>query len=115
METPTGLMISYELAKQLKDAGFPQAGHGGFATISPTREENMRVLVGEEPQRDRAYIPTLEELIQACGDKFWSLERDLDPDEIWGAYPANEIGDGPPAFGSTPTEAVARLWLALNK
>jgi len=39
----------------------------------------------------------------------------LDPDEIWGAYPVNEIGDGPPTFGSGPAEAVARLWLALNK
>ena len=60
------------------------------------------------------YAPTLEELLQACGDRFWSLERDLDPDEIWGAYPTNEIGDGPPTFGSTPIEAVARLWLALH-
>jgi hypothetical protein len=101
--------VDYELAKQLKDAGFPQE-HGIYKI--------RNVLVGDVSFRfedDAVYVPTLEELVEACGDKFWSLERDLDPDEIWGAYPANEIGDGPRTFGSSPAEAVARLWFALNK
>jgi hypothetical protein len=108
--------MNYELAKQLKDAGFPQNVNSNAPYIRPDGYRVVRMTAdSDENKKDWAYLPTLEELIQACGDRFWSLERDLDPDEIWGAYPANEIGDGPPTFGSTPTETVARLWLALNK
>jgi len=123
------LMIPYELAKQLKDAGFLQLGKGGALFLDPRADiveneadrpvsslswETYCHLKRPHGLSEAIYAPTLEELIEACGDKFWSLERDLDPDEIWGAYPANEIGDGPATFGSTPAEAVARLWLALH-
>jgi len=56
--------MNYELAKQLYDAGFPQQGFGRW--------------VGNPDQviwraGDRVYVPTLEELIKACGDDFNSL------------------------------------------
>jgi hypothetical protein len=47
----------YELAKQLKDAGFAQGGKGAWI-VSPDN------LVSRH--EDRVYVPTLEELIEAC-------------------------------------------------
>jgi hypothetical protein len=59
-------MISFELAKQLKDTGFPQAGDGKW--IGPPDSLVWR-------SSDRAYVPTLEELIGALGLHFYSLEQ----------------------------------------
>jgi hypothetical protein len=56
-------MISYELAKKLKDAGFPQS-------------ELARA------QRKAGYdyisMPTLSALIEACGEDFRALGRETD-------------------------------------
>jgi hypothetical protein len=63
---------------------------------------------------DRAYVPTLEELIEACGENFAWLHQSV-KSKKWAARDFI-YDDGPPSGqGSTPTEAVARLWLALNK
>lgn len=59
----------------------------------------------------------LSELIEACGDKFDYLERGLN-----GGYYAYHENFGPEeedciddsGEGSTPEEAVARLYLAIN-
>ena len=59
-------MISYELAKQLKEGGFPQAGDGKW--IGPADSLVWR-------SADRVYVPTLEELIGALGNYFYSLEQ----------------------------------------
>lgn len=59
--------------------------------------------------KDLVRIPTLEELIEACGDKFINLSRDF-----FGAFKAY----GPYAecgMGKTPKIAVANLYLVLNK
>jgi len=53
--------MKYELAKQLKDAGFPQYGKnrdvdGSLVTIDSS--------IGQI--HDFVYIPTFEELIEAC-------------------------------------------------
>jgi hypothetical protein len=99
--------MDYELAKELKGAGFPQHHLEG---VTATTTETER---GEEP----CYKPTLEELIEACGAGFANLEREDEGPEDggvqWIAFKANTIGEG--GTGSTPTEAVAKLWLALNK
>ena len=103
-------MISYELAKQLKDAAFPQDGKGLCIhdnTVSPSQHY---------------YAPTLEELIEACGKPFGQLfQFDLDKatEGRWGAvaqlpYWENVEGECVRVDASTPTEAVARLWLALS-
>lgn len=94
--------MNYELAKELKDAGFK------YKTI--THDENKRKL------------PTLSELIEACGDGLhsirrgqwkgrgnWMASRD-DVDEVGNSFPVEPVGTG-----KTPEEAVAKLWLALNK
>jgi hypothetical protein len=90
--------MNYELAKELKNAGFPQGGKGGWA-FPPD------ALVGRS--KDRVYVPSLSELIEACGDGFYQMQRGI---TNWRC-----IGIKTKTFvGNTPEEAVARLWLALN-
>jgi hypothetical protein len=91
--------MRYELAKELKDAGY-----------------EMDYMLGNFSEYDKKvaniWIP-LDELIEACGDDFSDLGRNND---TW--FCNNE---GPPYVHvdwdecKTPEEAVAKLWLALNK
>lgn len=60
---------------------------------------------------------TLDSLVEACGSKFDYLKRD--GKNFWGAnkklqYNEN-INKAECFWAKTPTEAVARLWLELNK
>ena len=87
-----------ELVKQLLNAGFP-AG---------------------KPGRDLSGIPTLEELIAAVEEihaGFRISVKRINPDE-WEAHSGFITIDGEDAYwarhGATPTEALAKLWLALN-
>jgi hypothetical protein len=72
-------MISYELAKQMKDAGFPQTEFEVFCKhgCPPFNEhgEGRPLQCGECHLNDLVYTPTLEELIEACGDHFIRLEK----------------------------------------
>jgi hypothetical protein len=68
--------MNYELAKELKDAGFPQEGNG--ARIAPPDKIVVR-------RDDFAYAPTLEELIEACGENFMRLEN-VAVNGWWEAY-----------------------------
>ena len=105
-------MISFELAKQLKDAGFPQAGDGKW--IGPADSLVWR-------SADRVYVPTLEELIGALGHHFYSLEQ-IGPQK-WRAQSfatkdqrhddrTRLIGHKVDAI--LPEIVLARLWLALH-
>lgn len=78
--------MTYELVKELNDASFP---------VKPDGQIH------------------LEDLIEACGERFWMLEaRDLKQGN-WNAsgYFKEGIQN---TYGISPQEAVARLWLALN-
>jgi hypothetical protein len=87
--------MNYELAKQLKEAGFPETD----------------CLCGS----DYGDHPSLSELIEACGDNHFELERDwFNGTDKWRALYWFE-GNVKSGFGSTPEEAVAKLWIALNK
>jgi hypothetical protein len=91
--------MTYELAKELKEEGFPQGDN-----YNPVH----RIFEGD------VYDPTLSELIEACGESFANLRRW--PDQTFSAFTfPNKIGVSEPYTGSTPEEAVARLWLALRK
>jgi hypothetical protein len=97
--------MNYELAKQLKDAGYPQdaAQHAVWKHPAMTGYEN----------EEWAATPTLSELIEACGNRFEALRRCED-----GVFCADTAIEGrlvTPGQGDTPEEAVARLWLALNR
>jgi len=109
-------MINYELAKQLYK-------NGTFKSSIPVTKANEKYLD----------YPPLSELIEACGGSFDVLQRwewnDLFPSDIkevasicWRAYPTEEAYKGDCVVdccgyetGDTPEEAVAKLWLQLNK
>jgi len=97
--------MNYELCKKLKDAGFPQQKFG-YGTSH------------HHKQGDVCYIPTLSELIEACGERgMFALTREQGEDcWVWTAttphLTARELVSG---TGSTPEEAVAKLWLTLNE
>lgn len=93
--------MDYELAKQLKDAGFPVVEKANRLPEHTYLTKNL----------EYAYAPTLEELIEAvdkcCRGSFqlikvggvWFARKDIQATEI---------------SNPTPEEAVAKLWLALN-
>jgi hypothetical protein len=89
--------MNYELAQELNKAGFPE------------------VYIGRDITLNEPYAPTLSELIEACGEDFGSLHPLHKAGKIssWAAqvYDLKGIRE---QRGSTPEEAVARLWLALN-
>ena len=94
-------MMDNELAKELKEVGFPQAVHynsGGVADYLETDANGKTHIVS---------VPTLEELLETCGAAFHSVGR-------VSYAPFLARGQILQAAGQTPIEAVARLWLALQ-
>lgn len=118
---------SYDLAKKLKDAGFPQhqeydgitreEGGGRFYAPILNGDTIKWVIWGridwlvEKKESDVSvwvYIPNLSELIEACEGGYFDLCRSQ---EGW----QSRMGlGGEWYFGSSPEESVANLWLALN-
>ena len=107
--------MSYELALKLKDAGFPQKEVISAKEAYDMSGEGLTIgMLLEMP-----YLPTLSELIEACRDRFQLVgKRRTQPGTsyIWRA--SSNIKTGKFGHvngdGKTPSEAVARLWLALN-
>lgn len=122
--------LAYALAKELKDAGWAQPD---FDDLGPGTGQYL-VAGGKlipphlaEPRLEIAYSPSLEELIEACPEQLPFKEREsfclfalmalgkMNP----GQWLAHYVFDAqwntgyPYARGSSPKEAVARLWLAL--
>ena len=58
--------MDYSLAKLLKDAGFYQSGKG--TRVAPPHMIVVR-------RDDFAYVPTLEELVEACGKGLWTMRQ----------------------------------------
>ena len=82
--------MKIELLKQLQEAGFQSHYHDcGTCGVQS---------------------PTLDDLIEECNGQLGNLYQTASG---WGTH---QLGVSEPAtFGSTPTEAVALLWLKLNK
>ena len=102
------MRMDYDLAESLMGAGFPQIGKGSL--IGP-----MSKLVWRSG--DRVYVPTLEELIEACEKKEGYEHFSLEHQQL-GWFASIEAQDEQTYSGShqaTAEEAVARLWLALKK
>lgn len=102
--------MTYETAKKLKDAGYE------FTSIEQTEYR-------QSIENTDFRVPTLSELIEACGDRFGGLNR----------YPLAPVYERFECFsewifeirkesnehefvvyGKTPEEAVANLYLALK-
>jgi hypothetical protein len=97
--------MNYDFAKQLIEMGFPHAwgAQGEYESYK----------IGGD-----FIFPTLSELIEACGDRFGHLARQKAGDDkfYWTAYEYSKHGDFAYGFHfQTPEEAVAKLWLSLNK
>lgn len=85
--------MTHELVQKLHDAGYPVS--------TPD-------------------VPDLSELIEACGNDFGQLRlSECEEETVFNAYPSTkklkEKKEWYLAFGKTPEEAVANLWLELNK
>lgn len=129
--------MEYKLAKELKNARFPQQE---FTEVSFDRKYNEQKFLLREncdsrdgqynEMNDRTmwiqyfapkyveemlefvvYIPTLSELIEACGDGLYSIiKRSNGEGDNW------EVRGEHKRFSATTLkEAVSRLWLALNE
>jgi hypothetical protein len=109
--------MNYELARELKDAGFPNIKdlqhRQGREFILPDGSVPVYSLGNAENVKGW-FVPTLEELIEACGKRFdrllayhdrgdWEATSEKDSDSLFKS-----------ATGKTPTEAVGRLWLDLT-
>lgn len=117
------IMITYVLAKELKTAGFPQIQGmcGYFATEDSTTRLRCAESTGYNDgllntNKEVVYFPALSELIEACGEDLYSIQF---IENIPGTkcYVLSSLpGNHHPVFSSMdPEEAVARLWLELNK
>jgi len=119
--------MNYKLAKELKEAGFPQKliiGNEYYSKIGHPRmgipiqwAETLVLSEGANNMSGEWYKkPTLSELIDACGEEFdslskylhkWVANASIDPLEIDSVSVV--------MYGKTPEESVAKLWLELNK
>ena len=115
--------MEYELALKLKNAGFPVEENGNKFYCNG----NLCGRNYDDCYEEIVRIPTLSELIEACGEEFGELVRcnDYEIKPMWRAYPTREAFNESDndcevdccgyETGSTPEEAVAKLWLAINK
>lgn len=100
------MSIDYNLAKKLKDSGFPQKLH----YISRYETDGYLDQELNNPIGHRVATPTLSELLNACGGRNLKLTADSKGTWYAGSYLYAVSSEG-----KTPEEAVAKLWLALNK
>lgn len=96
--------MNFELVKKLKDAGL---GNGSLGFLDDTQ---VIIISGL----------TLSELIEACNptqfDDFGLSTGYTDQWEAWATYHGEAIPEVDLKMtGDTPEEAVANLWLELNK
>lgn len=116
--------MDYKLAKQLQDAGFEVKTQNqsyyrrpgehkvtgtGFVNIVCSGHGVNECLTPDTC--DTAEVPTLEELIEACGEGFEELVK---MNVAWEAHGLTDNTHSGIESGGTPEEAVANLWLALN-
>jgi hypothetical protein len=122
--------MNYKLAKQLKDAGFPQNVEYGQAFFSNLdflhREIEFTNFISDlgsmprffQPEIGDVKNPDLSELIEICGSDLSHIKRlPVGDDVYWWAVTHSKFDTNGNNFeeqGKTPEEAVARLWLVMN-
>jgi len=130
--------MTYELARKLKDAGFPQTQDCGCRVCHDGEIGTLNHHRYIPPEIDVRF-PTLSELIDACGRNLVSLHqiptiipKGNEFDDLLCPYNKNFLKDNRWFWsakwhtgnaeniivnvvdGDTPEEAVANLWLKLN-
>lgn len=127
--------MNYKLAKELKDAGFPTSKELLWVKNGTNWSIIDRYLYGDrgpfgDEVDETTPAPTLEELIEACEESFGDLTY-CGNDYISSKAPVlgmegrqkggfeastnEERSEYIFEWGETPSDAVARLWLALNE
>ena len=119
--------MTYELSKKLKEAGFPQkypsAAHNAMGQRywmhDPSDDDYIEILHdghGSNALDDGqlTLIPTLEELIEACGKLHHFNLTYKEVYKNWRALGAFGVGSVH-GDGQTANEAVANLWLVLHE
>ena len=108
--------MTWELAKQLKDAGFPNI----FMTDHEFCDYHQTEYFGNICY----HIPNLSELTEACGNniimwkynnKYFSSKYKETKGEVLTDTFSFDIPFEEYYVGDTPEEAVANLWLNINK
>ena len=104
--------MNYKLAKQLKDAGFPDIRIGEYFEHKAGSHSDTTGCAGDDDpcfcNKDK--LPTLSELIAECGDRFYMLRLVKD---YFQAVADNEYGIV--GLGKTPEIAAVKLYLELKK
>lgn len=95
--TKTKRIMNYETAKKLKELGWD-------------------IVLQDNPEKSIVY-PTLEQLIEACGDGLWKINRNIIEGQVrWFVYgKPNEAGNSYAPIEDTLIEAVANLYIKLNE
>ena len=111
--------MNYKLAKQLKEAGFPFKSPKVWCVNKdhPEHLEDLAYTEIELPNTDAIILPTLSELIEACGGNYSDFEL-IKTAGYWKAkitlchrmYYVDYLSDG-----DTPEEAVAELFIEIRK
>jgi hypothetical protein len=118
------IMLSFELARELKSAGFAQsteldAVYALSEHLRIRRRDALRMWYGSkrkaglavELEQEALYTPTLSELVTACGKP---LQLACDEAGNWQA--SGLISDRQfVADGETADESLARLWLLMQQ
>ena len=112
-------MITYELAKKLKDAGYKQIW-GAYTDVNDTSWDECWPEDIEDAEGELVYLPDLSELIEACGNKFGKLESPLIQGDIFDEgdkerWCVATVDGDDFEWGENPEHAVAKLWLLINK
>lgn len=119
-------MMSYNLAKQLKDAGFPQMGDGfmlmlhdpkfveDLADQTVSRIERCKyVMLGKyNIYGEDVYEPTLSELLRAFGDVTIKLWINGNGRQSGVQLPLQSLDTV--IWYDTPEEAVTHAWITVN-
>ena len=105
-------MLDYKLALELKENGYPQTGSTYWHYMEGGELSNSFL-------HSYAACPTLSELIEVCGDDFTKLLRCrvIQPGTEGATYMFRAIDSNglSTELCKTPEEAVARLFIAINK
>ena len=107
--------MDYTTAKKLKEVGFPQKSGVDYKSVLYIDPDGQLNEWGETIHIEAVYLPTLSELIEACGGDYHDFHLKWRSGFWWAVCSIGESPDLDWCQGSTPEEAVANLWLALQE